>query len=262
MKLVGYLVVALSLILGTIGASTAYLARMSLPDERLIGLELNQPVWGEPVAAEGAQAQDAGAADAETQEGDAAAPEPLAPAGATLTAELLETLRTAKVTHVRVKSFSFGRWEGKWWTGLGVVGLLVGAMLLRSRAKAAHAAAMEHPSEGADSPRALMEGARQSLLALHAEAEQAPAGHDRAHLIMTRVAALQRSHMNPLIESRQRMRARLGLAGFARVMDRFASAERQVNRAWSAAADGDDEEALVCLPLAAESLAEAMSRME
>jgi hypothetical protein len=45
-------------------------------------------------------------------------------------------------------------------------------------------------------------------------------------------------------------------------MDRFASAERAMNRAWSAAADGITEEAELCLARAIETVPEAQKRLK
>jgi len=299
MKLIGYLLIAMGLTLGTIGASTAYLAQLSLPDERLVGQELAEPVWPQALRPGAAPAEgDAGipleeqqpqAGQAEIQPVDAeameqaeqgvgldpgselaegveaaaaepGAPEPIAPADAEVTPELLAQMRAAGVEYVRVKSFAFGRWEGKWFALAGVLGLIVGAVLVRRAGRDAAAAADARGGDGA-SPESLMEQAREGLLALRRQAAGEAPGAERAHLIMRRVGEIQRGQINPVVDGRGRLRARLGLAGYARVMDRFAAAERQVNRAWSAAADGDDEEALACLARGAESLTEARERM-
>jgi hypothetical protein len=300
MKLIGFLLIAIGLALGTIGASTAYLANLSLPDERLVGVNLAEPAWpkaapadqetpadsdaGIPLAeqqpqpehaevqpadeqaieqAEGGAALEKGGEAGDGGAGEAGAgsePEPIAPADAEVTPELLAQMRAAGVEYIRVKSFAFGRWEGKWFALAGVVGLIVGAVLVRRASRDAAAAADARGGDGA-SPESLMVQAREGLLALRQQAAGEAPGAERAHLIMRRVGEIQRGQINPVVEGRGRLRARLGLAGYARVMDRFAAAERQVNRAWSAAADGDDEEALACLGRGAESLGEARERM-
>jgi hypothetical protein len=48
-------------------------------------------------------------------------------------------------------------------------------------------------------------------------------------------------------DDREAMIHGLGLAAFASVMDSFARAERQINRAWSASADGYVDEVWICL---------------
>jgi hypothetical protein len=49
------------------------------------------------------------------------------------------------------------------------------------------------------------------------------------------------------VESRESMVAKLGMAEYANVMTQFAAAERAVNRAWSAGADGYVDEVDRCL---------------
>jgi hypothetical protein len=301
MKLIGFLVIAIGLTLGAIGASTAYLAKLTLPDDRLVGQQLAEPVWpksqprpdaagdpeaGAPIpeqppqpeqaeiqpAEEAARRQaEAGAAldeeaaldeqvEAAAAEAAPAEPQPIAPADAEITPELLAEMRAAGVEYIRVKSFAFARWEGKWNALAGILGLIIGAALVRVAGRQDAAADVARAAEG-DAPESLMEQAREELLALSRQAAGERPGPQRAHLIMQRVGEIQRARINPVIEGRGRLRARLGLAGYARVMDRFAAAERQVNRAWSAAADGDDEEAMACLARGAESLAEARERL-
>jgi hypothetical protein len=46
------------------------------------------------------------------------------------------------------------------------------------------------------------------------------------------------SHLNRFAEAREVLIRRYSLHVFAEIMDRFASGERQINRAWSASADG------------------------
>lgn len=278
MKVIGYVIIAVSLTIGAIGASTAYLAALALPDEALVRLTLSDPVWGE-VERASPDADDTpgepdefelpaidpgeplSAAENEEGEGSAADDEPLAAAGDVLTTELLGRLRDAGVRHVRVESFDFGRWQGKWLTLGGIAGLIIGAALLRMRARAVRAAVRSAPQDAATSPEALIDAAREALLGLHRAAAEIAPGEARAAHILRGAAEIQRAQINPIVDGRERLRARLGLAGYARFMDRFAAGERQVNRAWSAAADEDHAEAMRCLPLAAESLGEARERL-
>jgi hypothetical protein len=81
---------------------------------------------------------------------------------------------------------------------------------------------------------------------------------ERLRLILTRLTEAQRTHMPAFVEARPVLIARLGLAGFAELMSTYAAAERQINRAWSAAADGVYEEALRCLELASQLLDAAL----
>ena len=68
--------------------------------------------------------------------------------------------------------------------------------------------------------------------------------------------------MTEFVEARSPLIAQLGLAGFAEVMDRWAAAERQINRAWSAAADGVYEEVVDCLTLSQTHLEEALNELQ
>ena len=66
--------------------------------------------------------------------------------------------------------------------------------------------------------------------------------------------------VDPLAEfadSRQAMVKRFGMKVYADVMTEFASAERMVNRSWSAAADGYVDEVDKCLKMACEHFARA-----
>jgi hypothetical protein len=51
------------------------------------------------------------------------------------------------------------------------------------------------------------------------------------------------------------------MGGYAELMDRFAAGERQINRAWSAAADGYLDEATRCLSNVPAMLAEAEQKL-
>ena len=87
-----------------------------------------------------------------------------------------------------------------------------------------------------------------------------PRGGSEAAAAVRRVAAevspaearatlgrLQQTTLDSFVETRPRMAADLGAGRMAEVMAEFSIAERQVNRAWSAACDGHEEEARSCL---------------
>ncbi len=65
----------------------------------------------------------------------------------------------------------------------------------------------------------------------------------RLDAIVERLGEIQKTHLAAFVDARPRLVAKLGLGGYAELMDRFAAAERQLNRAWSAAADGYFDEA-------------------
>ena len=84
----------------------------------------------------------------------------------------------------------------------------------------------------------------------------------RLLLILERLSELQRTHLNAFVEARTPLIARFGLGKFAEIMDRFAACERQINRAWSAAADGVFDESLESLHNANELADEVLLRMK
>ncbi|MEX2218926.1 MAG: hypothetical protein WD749_09220 [Phycisphaerales bacterium] len=230
MRTLALLLVAASLVLGVLGAVTAYLPRVSLPDEALVGLHLTAPAGLRQVDGE---------------------PAPIASEGATLTTALLRQLRDAKVSRIRVKEFSLARWDRWWLFAAGCVGLLTGGLMLR-RGRAA-AASAEGQRAGPGPERAIAD-LRDGLAALRRDLPAIPDAGARLALIMARIADLQAGPIAAFIAARPLLEARLGIAGYAQLMDRFAAAERQVNRAWSAAADSQEDEAVECLERAADLL--------
>lgn len=241
MKLLGFLIMTAALVLGVAVAPTAYLPRLDLPDEQLIGLTLNAP---------------AGKRVPDEPPADPAAPgEPITAPGedeeTKLTPELLAELRTANVERVRVKEFAFGRWSGRWWFLLAVVGLVSGAGLVRTDMRKRLAASRDDTTASENSPEAALaaiidtiEGLRRDLP--HMATEGVPK-EDREAAIIERLGEVQAVHVPAFVEGRERIVSKRGLSGYAAIMDRFAAMERQINRAWSAAADAVDEEAIDCI---------------
>lgn len=237
MKLLGYLIVVVSLVAGVMAAVTAYLPRLSLPDESLLGLTLNAPAGPGPKAR--------GAA-------------PVASSGATLTPEILAQLRTQGVTRVRVREFSPGRWSGAWIFGASAVGLLVGGLLVRSAARARDPLAGE--GGGTDAETAL-ESIRGIVGSLRRDLPGLPDDASRNAAVLERLGEVQREHAPAFVRARTALLAARGLAGFAQIADRFATAERQINRAWSAAADNQASEAAECLERATTLLEATAERL-
>lgn len=247
MKLVAFLIIAVSMCVGVVGAITAYLPPLSLPDSSLENLTLNAP---------------AGNASADPRK-----PRPIARKDQQLTPELLATLRAAGVKRVKVKEFSLARWPEWWLFTLGCIGLGGGAAMVRSmRRKAlAAAAAAQGPRPDGDAakltPAQLLDAMREDLETLRGKLRATPAQRDRLAAIVADIGHMQQTHIAAFINSRPEITARLGLGGYARLMDAFAAAERAINRAWSAAADEVENEAMVCLDRAAQLLAEARTRV-
>jgi hypothetical protein len=252
MRLIAWALIIVSLVVSIVSAVTAYSPRTTLPDARFATRAddgTNEPLaLGAP----------AGRAVVDGKE------QPIAEAGEKLTPELLARLRASEQRRVRVSEFSFARW-GEWWLfALGCAGMLGGAMLIR-RADARELAAVgaTRPETGGGGG-----GADASLHLLRTEVEQlrrdVSAADDptrRNDLIVERAERIISEHVPPFLDARPQLVARLGLAGYAQLMDRFAAGERQLNRAWSAAADGYEEEAVACLNNASALLEEAEQRM-
>jgi hypothetical protein len=232
MNRIGYLLIAASLTLGVISSTTAYLPRLDFPDERLAGLTLNADAGRRvlPHARDGAVA-------------------PIAKHGQPITPEVLEQLRRAGVDRVRVKEFSMANWTHRGWFLISVAGLLGGAALVRARARKAPARA-GGPAVDEMPPEQAVARIREIVGELRRQLPALPDDQARLSLILERLSEVQ-SHLVPAVASgRARLVGELGLRGYADFMVRFAAAERQVNRAWSAAADGVYAEATECLELA------------
>jgi hypothetical protein len=235
MKLLGQLLVWTSLAIGAVAAATSYLTSLDLPDDQLIGLTLAAP------------------AGANTNQ------EPLADKNDQFTAELLTQLRSTGVKNIRVKEFSFFRWRGSWIFVLALVGLALGGFLVRGAVRPATAATTDH--EPADSPQKLLDILEKQVAQLQAELAQETDENTRCERIAGRIGQLQRNEIPLFIDTREAIISTHGMGGFAALMDSFSAAERQLNRAWSAAVDRAYPEATTCLDEAAHLLAETQQKL-
>lgn len=236
MKLIGSLVVIASLVFGTLSAATAYLPKLSLADERLLGLTLNALAGGLS---------------------------PLAGPGDTLTPELLATLRADGVERVRVKEFAFDRWSHAWWFALAVLGLTAGGVTIKQAARMQYApsAAGERRESPASAARDALARIREIARSLADELPSIRDEHDRCRTIVHRLDEVQRQHSLTIVEAKPALIAALGMGGFAEFMDHFSAGERNLNRAWSAAADNHAPEAERSLAAAHEPLDKAAERL-
>jgi hypothetical protein len=244
MKLPPLLLIAVSMILGVVGAVTAYLAPLDLPDRRLIGQELNAPAGIDPA--------------------DPSARTPLAQRGQTLDAELLAALRQQGVRRVHLKEFDSKRWTGWPLFLFGCLGLGLGSAWVRRQAKTLHLQPAPPGRAGSIGTRAGTEGSLASLrLAIHQLQRELPSlsPSDQLRKLLHVLGEAQRHQIPALTGARAELTARLGLTGYARFMDAFAAAERQINRAWSAAADQVLPESLAALHKADALLQESAARL-
>jgi len=258
MKAIGNLLLVASVIFGALSAATSYLVPLDRPDEvfqqTVEGekdyLVLAAPAGGQPTSPEQRavlrERYEAGEISAEDMLRRIEARDPLVSAETPLTPETLATLRDAGVEEVRVKSFDFFRWPHWWVFLLSAAGLIIGSLMVRFADKAAVAAAgakgqpggiegapaqPEGPDVAFDEIRAGVESVRRAI-------REATDDDERLRVIVDRLGEAQRIHIPAFVEGRVSLVARLGLGGYAELMDRFARMERAVNRCWSAAADG------------------------
>lgn len=240
MKLLANLLIAISLAVALVSASTAYLAELDRPDEALAGLTLIEKV--QRVEADGVSRSD------------------VARKGAELDARVLEALREAGVQRVRVEEFELGRWRQSWVFLLALLGLGVGAVLVRrANAAALLAVADEHGPATRVAPEAELAAIVGIVDELLGEWRPDP-GPDSAR-VLARLSVAIDDHGPAFVGARELLIARMGLGAYAGLMDRFAAAERQIHRAWSAAADDVLEETHVCLQRARVVLEEARAAL-
>ncbi|HEY5551690.1 MAG TPA: hypothetical protein VIK52_07370 [Opitutaceae bacterium] len=229
MKWLAPLLLALSLAAGTIACMTAYSPWLDAVERAVAAgeeLELGAPS-GRSVGAGGSIA-------------------PVATAGARLTPELVATLRRAGVERVRVRQFSFARWSHGWMFATSAAGLVLGAVLVR-REMRARVKASSGEAGSANSPAAALACVRQSLRKLDAEMPTLREADDGMRRVTSELGELQATHLDTVLQSRERIIAAGGLGGFAAFMSAYSVMERQINRAWSAAADDAADEVADCL---------------
>lgn len=171
----------------------------------------------------------------------------IAPAEASLTPEVLATMRDAGIERATVRhpSGATGRlianWTGKWQFLIAAAGLIGGGLLIKAAMKRDLAAPPEDgvvkvsPAELVGSMRTTIKDLRSSIATLETDRE-------RVARIVSVLGEVQGEQVPAFAETRPQLIGTYGLGGFARIMDSFASMERKMNRAWSAAADGHYEE--------------------
>lgn len=243
MKLIAQLSLVISLATGALAASTAYHVRLDLPDDQLRGLTLNDDA-GRRVAPDGLS-------------------EPLLPKGRQLTTLDVELLRDNRVALARVKEFDLRRWPGGPAFLVSVVVMAGCAVWIQklNRARSSSAAGGGQLTSPADS----LLSAEQAVARLVEKVDGTDQASTQLQLILAGLGAIGQEQMAAFLEAQPRLKEDLGLGGAAEVMGQFATAERQAHRAWSAAADGHDEEAIQCLRAARRLLhetAETLARLQ
>lgn len=276
MKLLGNLLMTACLIAGCLSVATSYRPRVT--DDRVAGLTQTAPAGARAKTQEELDAlradYEAGrlTAEAYTRQREALVPT-VTPSGAPITAEELARMRaqtadgTPVANNVKVQEFSLTRWPHAWLFGISALGLFAGAMLVRTSTKHALAAKATSPGStpvGADapvSPEAALAHTREVCERLLRELHTMPSDDARLDAIVERLGELQKNELANFVDARPQLVARLGLGGYSELMDRFAGAERQVNRAWSAAADRVLPEAHRCLANVPPMMREAETKL-
>jgi len=179
-----------------------------------------------------------------------------------ITPELLTTLRESGAKRARIKEFSIARWDIAWLMGLSCLGLVIAASMVKIATKKEIAAELAAPSDAENSPTKSLERVVSTVACLINDAQAATDDEARNAMIIERVGNLQRDELTTLSESRTILVARLNLTGYAQYMDRFSAMERQLNRAWSAAADGVTEESVICLNAANALMPDVVTAMK
>lgn len=279
MKLLGNLLMTACLIAGCLAVATSYRPRTT--DDRIVGLTQTAPAGArEKTQAELVELRsryEAGEITAEAYTRQREALVPLVPPGAgddaKITEEDLARLRAESepgvpiARNVKVQEFSVARWPQAWLFGLSALGLFAGAMLVRTSTKHALAAKAASPGStplGADAPitpAAALARTREVCETLLREFATLPSDTARLDAVVDRLGELQKNELASFVDARPQLIARIGMGRYAELMDRFAAAERQVNRAWSAAADGVLPEAHRCLANVPPMIREAEERL-
>ena len=247
MKVLAFLLVSGSLIVGTLASVTAYVPRLDDIDPQKDRVTLNGAV--------GRSADDPTVplVDSDTSE-----------APVVLTAALIDRLKAAGVERVRVKEFALSRWDNKGLFLIAVVGLLAGALILRREEKSRVSRLIsdnEDRSEVED-PRALIVSARSRVEDLLGKLEAAASEQEKIQLITTTADSVEEEQLASFIDARPVIVGSHGLTGYAHIMDRFAAAERQLYRSWSSAADQALEESEACLRRAIQELDATLQRLD
>ena len=177
------------------------------------------------------------------------------PAGTYLDATRLAELTEAEVEMVDVKTpaaWNLADWTQRWNFLGAVLAILAGVLLNRRGARASAVQATPSAGGTVEEPGAVLERlvAETEALAGRVETLDAPALH-------AALDALLSGPLYTLVEGREALRARHGVRAATAFMAPLATAERQLNRAWSAAVDGATEESRDCVGHALAPLREA-----
>jgi hypothetical protein len=180
-----------------------------------------------------------------------------------LTPELLAELRAAGVEAVHVKTFHLGYWEHRWLFLASAIAITIGGLTVRivSRPQL-NAVDSQGRAVVAVQPIEHLRNVESALDTLTAGLRGLSTDNARCRAIMDELGDIMQTTVVEFVDARELLIAKLGLSGFARVMDSFAGTERMLNRAWSAASDAHEPEATRCLAEGREMLAETVAMLK
>lgn len=153
-----------------------------------------------------------------------------------------------------VREFSFDDWDGKALFLAGILAMVAGITVKRT---ARIEVADEADGSGASGPaqmRQRLEDMSRAVADLAARAETMD-----AEAIHGELTPLFSEYGQPFVDDRHVLTAAWGAGRYAAILGPFSSAERRLNRAWSAAVDGALEEARLQLAAAVPYLEESLA---
>ena len=183
------------------------------------------------------------------------------PVGTELTPDVITALSMKDddgkplVKRVHLSEFSFARWSHRYYFIAAVIVLGLSGLGQRALAKSGVL------KKGTADPVDTLAAAIAEVRSIRDEVLGMSTDEGRLATIVHRVGELQQTHLANFPEARDIIVARSGLGKYATVMDVFAGGERKINRAWSAAADGDLGESFENLELGIPMLEEAAKRL-
>ena len=173
--------------------------------------------------------------------------------------ETLAILDTGGVDRVRVTDFRFSQWEWKWWFVLGCAGMLAAALLARKTAP--RGGASEEAGYTYESTSQHLRDMLAMLEVAWADAQQATTPEGRCRTIVHHLDQVRAGPQFEVNEGLGAFKTKSGYAHYARIVDAFAFGERQVHRAWSAAVDEVEEEAMLALSRAIAILRDTVAQL-
>lgn len=250
LKLIGTLLVWAGVVIGSAAVLTIYQPKIDTPDALLQDLVLDRaytlyvPDKEDPDSSVQIVYQE------ETQ----------------LDPQVLEDLRRGntdkgKLERIVVNRFVLEAWSDWWKFAVGTVMMIAGAVCLRLHARREIAMMKDVESDHEASPQGTMVAIRGALEHLAEELPSLPDDRLRCDTIVARLDQVQQVHIPNFVAGRTTLIGKHGLAGFANIMDRFAALERQINRAWSSAADGYYNESAECIAQSLAILTEVEQRL-